>query len=817
MEAGSRTWEISLRAAVGGQNVGDASWALMFPTCFRALPRSDSVGRLDFMYPRISSPTARWVAVMLVLIALPLSWLACSSGDDKSTSLGDEPSLSLTASPTEAKADGTAVTLSVSAMSGPGKPGSGSLSFSAARGSFDGGSATESATLDKGAATIDYACNAEVDPGCVGMQTVTVTWNGLTDTTGVYFTGSVEDAGADVTDAATDVVEDVSVDGPAEAGPDADPDAAQDADPDAGEDAMEAEAAPPPSLALSSAQTTIFADVGDYTVITAVLTADAGGPVAGEEILFTTNLGLLAMPAGPPPDPAATQTVVTDANGEAEIWLTDDGVDGLAKVTAQHVESGLQKETFVTILKVQQISHAKTTCSGSTCTIMGIKGSGFNEQAQVSFDVVDANGDPAEGVTVNFSISNPPTGTTVSPSSITDGAGRAVANVSAGPLIGAFTVKAVVVAGMVEAESPTIGIRGAMPANRGFSLQCSPVNVGAYVSPTPPRAFEIDCDVKVVDRYNNPVGTGTPVNFKVEAGAIPNSINTKAYTPSGSNTDEGTGTVVFQTVGTWPAVDVAPLSDDATQWPLPRMAEPSRMVGAAERNPRDGLVSVLAYLRGEEFFQDDNSNGTRDPGEMFVDQGEPFVDSNDNGIRDVGEVYIDEAPADGQWNAPNGQWDNNTSIWVETRILYTGLPVVPHSKLVPNPFGTIPRGGTLNIEAYFADDNMNRAQAQSTSFKILDTATKGSVSWKTGNLLDAYGFGIERRLLDASSSTDCTPTSQICVWRTLFYDWGEGYVGYGEIKGAPLTDTSPPQANTVSVEATVLQNKVTIEATGTME
>lgn len=764
------------------------------------------------MHPRNVSKHARVLLSFVLLLALPLGWIACGSDDGGSSTLGNEPSISVEASPSQAAADGSPVTLNISALEGPGKPGWGSIAINAPRGSINGGSNDESISFQNGQATAQYACDAAQDPGCVGMQTVTVTWKGISDDTGVYFTGVAAEAGPDAPpDAPEDSPTDVLTDVPEDVSADVDLDGAIDADPDGGEAGLL------PSLSLSAADQQIFSDVGDTTLITAVLALQGdGGFLEGEEVVFTTNLGLLAMPGGGPPDPATSQSVVTGANGEAQVLLTDNGVDGLATITALHVNSGVEKETYVDILRVQQISHKSTTCLGATCTIMGIKGSGFNEQAQVAFSVVDSNGNPAAGVPVTFSIANPPSGTTVTPSGTTDAAGTVVTNVSAGPTIGAFTVRAVAIPGLVEVESPTIGIRGAKAANRGFSLQCSPVNIGAYVSPTPPKEFQIDCDVKLVDRYNNPVGRATVVSFLVEAGSIPSTTTTKPYNPSGTNTDEGTGTVKFSTIGTWPADDVTPLPADSTQWPVGRDAEPARMIGAAQHNPRDGLVSVLGYVRGEEFFQDDNSNGTRDTDEMFVDQGEPFVDRNDNGIRDPGEYYVDEAPADGMWNPPNGQWDNDTSIWVETRILYTGVPMVAHSMIVPSNFGDVNKLEVVTLNAYFADLNVNRPQAQGTTIAMTDTATKGSVAWKSGNPLDGYGFGMERRLLDASTNTECTATSEICIWRMLFFDWGEGYLGFGEVTGAPLSDNTPAQNDTVRIEATVLLNKVTIEAVGSI-
>src|SRR2546426_6063226 len=51
-------------------------------------------------------------------------------------------------------------------------------------------------------------------------------------------------------------------------------------------------------------------------------------------------------------------------------------------------------------------------------------------------------------------------------------------------------------------------------------------------------------------------------------------------------------------------------------------------------NPRDQLVTIIAMVRGEEAFVDANLDGQYTPGELFVDQGDPFIDANDDNAYD---------------------------------------------------------------------------------------------------------------------------------------------------------------------------------------
>lgn len=355
------------------------------------------------------------------------------------------------------------------------------------------------------------------------------------------------------------------------------------------------------------------------------------------------------------------------------------------------------------------IAHFSTICGTTACGIMGIKKSGFQELADVSFIVKDSVGKPVSGVDVKFELESPPSGTeflgdsgdggTAGVSSVTiktDSNGKATARVQSGVTLGVFVVTATVVGTNppLQAKSPAIGVRGVTPANRGFSLQCATKNLAAYIDPLPPHPLKTSCVITLVDRFNNPVGKPTTVNLKVEAGAIPSSVQSAPFNPAGSNTDEGKATVDFSTVGTFPPVDVTP-----------QATEPSGPSG----NQRDALVTVLAYVAGEEAFDDNNSNGQWDPGENFIDQGEPFVDANDNNVWDPGEFYADVAPSNGKYDPPNKVWDKQTTIWTTTYILYTGTM----SQVEFNPPGNITAtvGSTQMITASFADARLKIGRA----------------------------------------------------------------------------------------------------------
>jgi hypothetical protein len=298
-------------------------------------------------------------------------------------------------------------------------------------------------------------------------------------------------------------------------------------------------------------------------------------------------------------------------------------------------------------------------------------------------------------------------------------------------------------------------------------------------------------------------------------------------------------------------VDVDPFPAVA-QFPFARDAEPRYTPTGASasvvRNPRDGLVTIIAYVAGEEFFDDNNANGTYDVGERFIDQGEPFVDANDNNQWDPSEVFID-TDNNGTYTPPNGKWDVNATIWTEARLLYTGTPAVINQPLdqalfpnlqasewpqsFPNvaavepqffvacPSG-LPAGRGTALDAYFPDFQGNRVSAANTNLAAALVTSPGAVTNSNTSLLDAYGFGIQRRLVHAAflppaGSTvpaepnppedDCTAATPACKWKVLFYNWDNGFTDRINIVAkASASDTAPCASNALRSTVTVLGN-----------
>jgi hypothetical protein len=446
-----------------------------------------------------------------------------------------------------------------------------------------------------------------------------------------------------------------------------------------------------------------------------------------------------------------------------------------------------------------QLFWVSTQCGGTDCVSLGFKGQGFNDVATVTFAVTDALNNPVAGIAVTFTIENPPDGLTFSPTSqTTDINGRAFTVVSAGRKPGSFAVAAeVAVPTHLQAMSRSVGVHDIFPSNHGFTLACSPVNLAAFVTNHPGVAAPLTatCVAKLVDSENNAIATETSVCFTSEAGSIQ---GTDSPGCKRVNAEDGTATVTFSTEGSFKLAD----ADLA-------VGEPPY----GSHHPRDGLVTIIAWGIGQEYFVDDNGNGVWDEGEYLVDQGSPFVDANDNGHWGEGE-FCRHINTSGECDPPNGVWDQSAEIWTETRILYTGIPVTQEVSIdrFSDDCGTMPpfeigpplaRRGTEKIGFYFRDFNGNRVQAAGTSISVSQSATRGNLSIELPNVLnnDNYGFEIKRELFAATdTSVPCSETGT-CVWKMSYGNWGDGYSGLVEIlNDAEATEDLECQDTTITVK-----------------
>ncbi|MBK9519010.1 MAG: Ig-like domain-containing protein [Anaeromyxobacter sp.] len=423
-------------------------------------------------------------------------------------------------------------------------------------------------------------------------------------------------------------------------------------------------------------------------------------PVVGASVALSATGGTLS-----------AASVTTGADGRAAVTFTPSTVAQTAVVTATYAAtSGPVVQTLPIVLP----ALSSITLASQDFVVMGARDSGYQELNELTFLLADATGQPyPAGLRVDFQHAPAGgsfievTGVPVSCSQVlctthgvTDATGRVRVLLRSGSVAGTLSVSARASAGgtgLKTVSAGNIAIVGARANGNEITITCSPQNIPALIATdcTNSNYFGADatvaCRVVVNDRYKNKLGVPSLVQFFAEAGAMGASATTPAYDPTKTPAQQaslGTTTGIYSASGAKLPVDVAPQPGEfsfAHDWD--GCAPPG---GTLIHNPRDGLVTVIAVAQGEEGFFDASNgcpaNGLYDApgsagcalGERFVDLGEPFVDLNDNGVRDstssggeFDEPYFD-ANNNGVWNGPNATWDRSTTIWAETRLLYTG-------------------------------------------------------------------------------------------------------------------------------------------------
>ena len=264
---------------------------------------------------------------------------------------------------------------------------------------------------------------------------------------------------------------------------------------------------------------------------------------------------------------------------------------------------------------------------------------------------------------------------------------------------------------------------GGLPSGKFLSAQCDADNVQALdAQGDPNQDMKVRCIVTVKDIMGEPVPIAK-VSYVVEQGC------TLSRNQGGSTAGEH----VFTLIPNCKPADVEPMN-----------GEPNHMAQGVIHNPRDGLLTILFHVRGQEGFTDTNSNGIYDPGEGFVGQDlpEPFLDSNDDGVWTPGETFID-TNEDGQWNPADGRWNEAAEIWTVARVLFSGPPheSVDTTRFEPSGI-SVDDGGEQTLVLYLMDENHNPIAAHTDNDIIDFYATDVNVTDGDGQRLES-GMGVE--------------------------------------------------------------------------
>jgi hypothetical protein len=425
--------------------------------------------------------------------------------------------------------------------------------------------------------------------------------------------------------------------------------------------------------------------------------------------------------------------------------------------------------------------------------IIGIQSSGRDTTTPVSFQVVDSSHLGVPGLPIAFAV-NGVAGASVLDAGATNDLGYAFTILSSGDEVGIATVTATYNPAdggtPLVATNPGTAIVGALPSDLGFVVSCNNLNLAANSSVTPPRVdISTSCTAKLNDRFSNPVGIPTLVEWYPEAGSINSPVVSKPFATLDAgvaDTTIGFATTDFSTNGKWPPADTTPLPTE------PDGGTADIRWIATGVNPRDMLVTLIAVTPGEEAFFDGSGtsngvkNGKWDPGEWFIDVSEPFVDENDNQQWDPGEKFIDGPrlncatgvvePPNGKWDPPNGCWDSNILLWQPVHVLYSGQV----SRMIlddPPPYVVPQTPADVPLGYHLADDFFNRLAPDNIQIAASVLGQRGSltITPNADTAQESYGFTINYRLVQVTETSPgtfqvdgtCDPSSPFTGSTTL--------------------------------------------------
>ena len=371
---------------------------------------------------------------------------------------------------------------------------------------------------------------------------------------------------------------------------------------------------------------------------------------AGQPATASTGLTLNSLCVG---DGTATLVPGAISNGVQVATYTNNGcVRGRDVITAAIGNSSQTIGVDVSAANIGSVQFSSTSQAGTSIVLKGSGGQGRSESAQLTYRVVDQQGNGLAGVDVDFSATTYTGGLTVSPArATTDASGNVSTMVSSGTIPTPVRVLATATRNGVSMTglSDSLTISTGLPIQRSMSLSAEYHNIeGDNVD-----GIKVGITVRLADQYGNPVSNGTAVNLVTEGGAI------------GSAAQGGCVTV-----------DGGCSVDLVTQ----------------NYRPADGRVTVLAFVQGIENFTDSNGDGqyscagfTGAPGtyrplvdacpsggEPFVDMPDPFLDTNLNNVYESGDRDLPFPFNSTTYKATgNGSWGLNY-LRASTEVVFSG-------------------------------------------------------------------------------------------------------------------------------------------------
>lgn len=368
------------------------------------------------------------------------------------------------------------------------------------------------------------------------------------------------------------------------------------------------------AVSIGSATVSAYGTTG---VSVQVLQNGAAYTAAPVTVNFTTSC--------PATKASVTASSVTQPNGTAVATFSDNGCgqngDTTVTITASIATDTKSGSTLVRAPNTGSLRFVSVNPSDKSITLRGQGGNGRQENASVTFQLVDVAGNGVGNADVCFDSTTYVGGLNVDgfePSRLptpqgsaalcgtdvlsvvryvkrTNADGTVTVQINSGTVPTPVRVRARAIypiggSTQLESFSDTLSVSTGLPLQRSMSLSVDKANIdggnfdGEIATLT----------VRLADQFSNPVPDGTVVNFIASGAAVCTADNGSCRTTNGAC---------------------------------------SCNLVSQERRPRDRRVVVTAYAVGLEDFDDRNGDNVYTPGvDPFYDLGDAYVDANKDGI-----------------------------------------------------------------------------------------------------------------------------------------------------------------------------------------
>lgn len=217
-----------------------------------------------------------------------------------------------------------------------------------------------------------------------------------------------------------------------------------------------------------------------------------------------------------------------------------------------------------------------------------LRGSGFTENSNITFQVRDANGlgVPNQSVTLDATTlagGLQLDGGSTAVTKVSDANGNVLVRINAGTVPTPVRVRATLGSSGISTLSSSLAVAVGLPSQQNFSMSQRTFNIEGLDIDGSANSYTVIAS----DRLGNPVPEGTAINFVAEGGQVQ--------------------AIRFTTIANG-------------------LSSATSNFQSATPKPTDGRVTVLAYALGEESFLDTNGDNVYTAGEDYQDLGDVFLD-----------------------------------------------------------------------------------------------------------------------------------------------------------------------------------------------